>query len=137
MRLSLINPIHYRVSDKSIDDVISGLSSFGRGFDYFAKYRLSLSADSMELVREECGERLYTHEELRRIEEGLLIEPKEEETLSIPAGSYEFIQRELLDEKALKAALLPYASADRTIYVRIFKESAIECVMQLLILALS
>lgn len=76
----------------------------------------------------------YTDREKKIIESGLPVPPRDDEKLFIPKGAYRLLQTlpvETLDE--LKKVLLPFTAEqqDGYFYLRFYRESEIECVMQL------
>ena len=70
----------------------------------------------------------------RMIESGIMPERKAGEDLMIPAGEYLFMQLPYIpEEKEIPRIILPCITAQEgTFYIRIFKESILECVIQLL-----
>ena len=80
----------------------------------------------------ESGEKApYSEEERSLIEQGTDIGARDGETISIPAGTYEFMQLPaVFTQSDLPRLLLPYATHARKAYVRIFKESILERIEQ-------
>ena len=110
MKLNLISAMHYRPSEKTLDGLLAGIDAEERGYDAFIGYSLSFSGDSLS------------------------IGARDGETISIPAGTYEFLQLPaVFTQSDLPRLLLPYATHARKAYVRIFKESILETVMQFLL----
>ncbi len=135
MTLTLVDPLWYSPSESSFDDIIASLPSKERGYDAFILYTISMSEDSMEIVPERAGERNgYSEEDRRRIESGLSPLRKDTETEEIPSGKYTFEQFPALFTSAdLPRIILPYSASAGKVYVRIFKESVLESVMQLML----
>ena len=135
MKLNLISAMHYRPSEKTLDGLLAGIDAEERGYDAFIGYSLSFSGDSLSIIQVESGEKApYSEEERSLIEQGTDIGARDGETISIPSGSYEFIQLPVLfSEKELPKLVLPFSAHARKIYVRLFKENMLETVMQLLI----
>ena len=135
MKLSLITDMHYRPSDKSFDGLIADIDRKETGYDAFSEYELSFTDESFSLRFIRSGEKdPYSNKEKALIEQGVDIGARDGETISIPSGSYEFIQLPVLfSEKELPKLVLPFSAHARKIYVRLFKENMLETVMQLLI----
>ena len=135
MKLSLITDMHYRPSDKSLDGLIADIDGKETGYDTFSEYELSFTDESFSLRFIRSGEKdPYSNEEKALIEQGVDIGARDGETISIPAGTYEFMQLPaVFTQSDLPRLLLPYATHARKAYVRIFKESILETVMQFLI----
>lgn len=135
MTLNLIEPLWYVPSGKSFDDIISTLSYAERGYDAFVLYSIEMTEDTMKLSAVCSGERNgYSEENIRRIESGLVPVREKEETASIPSGKYLFEQFPACFQSSdLPRILLPYATKPGKAYIRFFKESILESVMQLLI----
>ena len=89
----------------------------------------------MDLKPLHSGERNgYTEEDRKRIEAGLSPIRKPEETCSIPSGRYLFEQfPAAFSSSDIPRLLLPYATKSGQIYIRFFKESILESVMQFMI----
>ena len=135
MILNLIDPLWYIPSDKTFDGIMEALSSAERGYDAFVLYSLSLSEDAMVLEKAAAGERNgYSEENRKRIEAGLSPIRSVDETESIPSGRYLFEQFPAAFQASdLPRLLLPYATQPGRVYVRFFKESVLESVMQFMI----
>ena len=135
MTLNLIDPLWYKPSDVSIDSIMASLPSKDRGYDAFVLYELSLTDDAMDLKPLHSGERNgYTEEDRKRIEAGFSPIRKPEETCSIPSGRYLFEQfPAAFSSSDIPRLLLPYATKSGQIYIRFFKESILESVMQFMI----
>ena len=135
MKLNLISAMHYRPSEKTLDGLLAGIDAEERGYDAFIGYSLSFSGDSLSIIQVESGEKApYSEEERSLIEQGTDIGARDGETISIPAGTYEFMQLPaVFTQSDLPRLLLPYATHARKAYVRIFKENILETVMQFLI----
>ncbi len=135
MILNLIDPLCYIPSEKTFDDIMAALSTAERGYDAFILYRLSLSDDAMTLEAISAGERNgYSEENRKRIEAGLSPIRSKEETESIPSGRYLFEQfPAAFMSSDLPRLLLPYATHPGNVYIRFFKESILESVMQFMI----
>lgn len=76
----------------------------------------------------------YTAKEKKIIESGLPVPPRDEEKLFIPKGQYRMLQTVPVEtQEELKKVLLPFTAEqqDGYFYLRFYRESAIECVMQL------
>ena len=134
MKLTLSSPIAYRPTTLSLNELIAKAEKASPGYDAAILYSLSLS-DMLKIERIEGGEREgYTEEERKAIEQGEIIKPKADETFLIPSGNYIFDQYpSFFTEEDLPRLLLPYATKNRQIYIRIFHESVLETVMQIFV----
>ncbi len=134
MTLTLASPMAYRPSEASLDEMIGKASSAAPGYDAIVLYSLTLS-DSLRIRRLGGGERdAFTEEEKEAVEKGLPVMARPDQTFLLPAATYSFLQLPaMFGEKDLPRLLLPFATHDRQVFVRIFHENVLETVMQLFI----
>ena len=135
LKLSLASPLFYRSRTMSLDEAIARADSEAPGYDAAIICRYSCSDDGAHIAGMASGERPgYTEDERRMIESGIMPERKAGEDLMIPAGEYLFMQLPYIpEEKEIPRIILPCITAQEgTFYIRIFKESILECVIQLL-----
>ncbi len=134
MTLTLASPMAYRPSEASLDEMIDRAAAAPPGYDAIVLYSLTLS-DSLRISRLGGGERdAFTPEEREAVEKGLPVTARPDQTFILPAATYSFMQLpSIFNEKDLPRLLLPFATQDRQVFVRIFHESVLETVMQLFI----
>ena len=134
MTLSLASPMAYRPSEASLDEMVEKAFLAAPGYDAIVLYKLTLS-DSLAIRRIGGGERdAFTEEERIAAEKGILSKAGPDHTFMLPAATYSFQQfPAVFKEKDLPRLLLPFATHDRDIFIRIFHENALETVMQLFV----
>ncbi len=135
IRLTLSSPIYYRSTSYSLDEARAKADKAAPGYDAAVLFSYSYSNELLTAERIASGEREgYSEEEKRIIESGGVLGRKEDEDFQIPAGIYLFEQLPFIpDEKDLMRLILPYATrSSGTVFARLYKESILECVMQLL-----
>ena len=135
VRLSLITPLYYYPSELTIEKALKKADKEGIGYDAVIKYSFTIQDEKLVISRETSGERSgYTKEEKKAIESGETIDRKNGEDMEIAAGQYLFEQLPFIpEEKDLSRLILPYIKKNKgSFFVRIYKESFLECIMQLL-----
>ena len=135
IRLTLGSPIYYRKAGFSLSEAEKKADSMQIGYDAIIHYSYVFKDEHLVISPLSAGEREgYTEEERKIIENGGVIQRKEEESEELPAGKYLFEQLPFLpEEKDLMRIILPYAMNQKgEFYARIYKENILECVFQLL-----
>lgn len=133
--LTLSTPLYYLPSSQSLDELIEKTIHAPVGYDAMIKAEYSFREEQLSISFISSGERNgYTEDEKKIIETGGILARKEEETEEIPAGRYIFEQLPILPEaKILPRIILPYTKEKEGLfYIRLFKESILECIAQLL-----
>lgn len=133
-KLTLTNPLTYKPKEMEFNAMLRFILLAPVGTDAFIRFRFSFSDSGATFERMESGyKEPLTEKEKAETEAGLRPKIRDGETLSIPVGTYYFEQYpDLSEEKLLTrtlSALLSVGSGDE-IYVRLFKENMLECVMQ-------
>ena len=135
IKLTLSSPIYYRSTPLTLEELQRKADRSMPGYDAAVLYSYSYEGEILSLRRLEAGERDgYTDEEKRIIESGGTVRRKDDEDFMIPEGSYLFEQLPFLPpESGLQRLILPYATGmSGRVFVRIYRESILESVMQLL-----
>lgn len=135
LKLNLISPLYYRSQPFSLQEAVERADHAAIGYDAVIECSYCFRDELLSIAEHASGERHgYSEKERKTIESGGTIGRKEEEDMEIPSGSYLFEQLPFIpDRAALERLILPYAaSGEGRFYIRIYKESILECVMQLL-----
>ena len=134
-KLNLFNPLTYKREDFSFNELLKKILLSEKGSDSFILYRFSYNDTGCTFTRIDSGFKTpLTEQEKERIESGRSPMIREDEDTSIPEGRYYFEQYPDLSEEEL----LPFTFASITaakggedrLYVRLYKENELECVMQ-------
>ena len=134
-KLTLFNPLTYKREDISFNPLMLKMLLAPKGSDSFILYSFSYTDSGCILKQLDSGTKTpLTKEEKERIEMGLSPMIREDENTSIPEGKYIFQQfPDLSEEKLLSttvAAITAAKGGENLLYVRLYKENELECVMQ-------
>ena len=134
IRMNLTNPLWYTATEDSIEEIMDSFSTTSPGTDAAVLITFDFH-DSMNLRTLRAGMRgSYTEEERRLMEKGSTLPQPSGMDFSIPEGSYDFSQLPFpLSSDDLCRLLLPYAVYKKDLYIRFFKESTMESVIQVFI----
>ncbi len=129
--LNLSNEITYKESDIHFDDIYA----YPAGSETCFAYRFFLNDVLLEKELLWSGSRApLSKREKDIVEAGFPLGPREEETLSIPAGKYQMMQTIPVEKSSqLDSIVLPFIAqnGDSVVFIRFFRENEIETVMQL------
>ncbi len=134
-KLNLINPLTFKRVEISFNELMLKMLLSPKGSDSFILYSYAFDDSGCKFTRVDSGMKSpLTKEEKERIERGLSPIVRDDDNTSIPAGSYLFEQYPDLSEEELLAttfAAITAAKGDSNLlYVRLYKENELECVMQ-------
>ncbi len=134
-RLNLFNALTYKREDMDFNSLLLKMLKAETGSDAFLLYSFSFNDGGLNLKRLDSGFKSpLTAEEKERIESGRTPIVRADEDTSIPEGKYFFEQYPDLSEEELLAMTLSHIASQKggsdKIYVRLYKESILECVMQ-------
>lgn len=134
-KLNLINPLTFKRVEISFNELMLKMLLSPKGSDSFILYSYVFDDSGCKFTRVDSGMKSpLTKEEKERIESGLSPIVRDDDDTSIPAGSYLFEQYPDLSEEELLAttfAAITAAKGDSNLlYVRLYKENELECVMQ-------
>ena len=136
-RLTLSSPIWYRSAEMGLDKAIEGIQKKETGFEHIECFSFRLRDESLTIEGLFAGERNgYSAEERSMIESGIPVPRKDEEDTELPAGMYILEQLPLpYGSVNLTMLLLPLIGGrmEGRVFVRLYKESFLEQVMQLLL----
>ncbi len=134
-KLNLINALTFKRERTTFNSLMLKMLMAPRGSDGFILYSFSYSDGGISLKQVDSGFKTpLTDKEIERINSGLSPIVRSDEDTSIPAGKYYFEQYPDLSEEALLEKTLASISSakggEKLIYVRLYKENELECVMQ-------
>lgn len=134
-KLNLFNPLTYKREDFSFNQMLKKILLSEKGSDSFILYSFSYSDDGCRLKKLDSGFKTpLTDKEKERIESGHSPIIREDENTSIPEGKYYFEQYPDLSEEELLpltfASITAAKGGEDRLYVRLYKENELECVMQ-------
>lgn len=134
-KLTMFNPLTFKREEISFNQLLVKMLKAEKGSDAFILYSFSFSDTGCNLRQIDSGFKTpLTKEEKERIERGLSPIVREDEDTSIPAGTYLFEQYpDLSEEELLSTTFSSIAAAkggEALLYVRLYKENTLECVMQ-------
>ena len=127
MNLNILNTMYYKRSTLSLDDIISNLAKQSAGFDALTSFDIIRNDEIVDFTNEETAIHLTPPS----------LDPDQsiEDAICLKEGKYRFMQLPVLDTKQIKLQLLPFIgnTLNGKVYIRIFKESILEEVMQFLL----
>ena len=124
--LNILNAMYYEKSDISFSSLIKSLPKREPGFDAIAIFSFKQKDETIDIKLENIG----IHSAPPSLTPDCPEHP--EDMLAINAGKYSFMQTQIIDEKNLKLEMLPFINTKKEgiVFIRIFKESLFEEVMQ-------
>lgn len=129
LKLNLENDLWYESDERNLSELLKAIDEENPGFDSFSKY--SFAFDEEDLVLKEIESGSYSGPPTLRIRE----KREFSSPTKIDKGSYLFSQLPLPSSTlSLKFIAMPFlrGTKEGILYVRLYKESALECVMQLM-----
>ncbi len=129
LKLNLENDLWYESDNRVLSELLRAIDEEKPGFDAFSKY--SFAFDEEDLILKELESGSYSGPPALRIRD----RREFSSPTKIDRGSYLFSQLPLPSSSiSLKFIIMPFLRGSRegTLYVRLYKESALECVMQLM-----
>ena len=134
-KLELFNPLTFRRTGTGFNELIRTMLTAPTGTDSFIRYDFTFSDSGAVFTYTDSGIKTpLSDEEKERIESGLTPLVRDDEDTAIPAGKYAFEQYPDLAEESLLtmalAGLIGLGGCRDSIYVRLYKENALELVMQ-------
>ena len=134
-KLELFNPLTYRREETGFNALIRTMLSAPVGTDSFIRYDFTFSdAGAVFSYRDSGMKTPLSDGEKKRIESGLSPLVRDDEDTAIPSGRYAFEQYPDLSEESMLtmtlAGIIGFSGAQNTVYVRLYKENALELVMQ-------
>jgi len=124
--LHILNAMYYERCDSSFSSLLTSISKRDPGFDAVAIFSFKLNEEVLDIQLDRIG--------IHSTPPSLLPDNPQnpEGMVVIKEGAYSFMQMPIIDEERIKLELLPFINGKKegTIFIRIFKESLFEEVMQ-------
>lgn len=127
LKLFLQNTLYYERTEERMDDFLSRLFKEDPGFETLSTYEFSFSDEGLKLLNTENGMKFGPPS----------LEPQEDpcpgKSLHLATGTYLFSQMPIPETEAgVKRLLMPFLrnAMSGKVYVRIYKENILECVLQ-------
>lgn len=118
--------MYYEPKSLSFEELITSLKNREPGFDAIAQFSFKQNDEMLDLKLEGVG--------IHPTPPSLTPDNPEnpDKMLAIKAGNYYFMQLPVIEESRIKLELLPFIKGRKegTVFIRIFKESLFEEVMQ-------
>lgn len=134
-KLNLFNPLTYKREEFTFNSLLKKILLSPKGSDSFILYSFSYEDCGCTFKKLDSGFKTpLTHEEKERIESGHTPIIRDDEDTSIPSGKYLFEQYPDLSEEELLpitfASITAAKGGEDILYIRLYKENELECVMQ-------
>lgn len=126
LTLNIVNTLYYEKCDLSFEQILSSLPKREAGFDAIAIYKVTRNEEILD-IREIATA-------IHKTPPSLDADIPFDDAIELKEGKYRFMQLPVMDNLNLNLQLLPFIEGrtECTVYVRLFKESILEEVMQFL-----
>lgn len=124
LTLNIVNALYYEKSNLSFGQILASLHQRDAGFDAIAIFEIKRNEELIDVKEISTA----IHKTPPTLDADIAFD----DAIELKAGKYRFMQMPLIEDLNLHLQLLPFIE-DRnecTVYVRIFKESILEEVMQ-------
>ena len=124
MTLNIVNTLYYEKSHLSFEEILASLEKREAGFDAIAIFKVKRNEELIDIKEIETA--------IHKTPPTLEADTAFEGAVELKQGKYRFLQLPVMEKLNLNLQLLPFIE-DRnecTVYVRLFKESILEEVMQ-------